>query len=408
MLVAYDVALDLVRALHPVVSGRAGRQQQHAQPRRGRSPSWPRSTCSGDSAESGTAPSPARMASTMQLATRRTGGGGWPPRCCPRRLRVVAAGDWHRLAPTWGRCCPSWRSDSAESGSAPSPACMPSTMQLATRRTGGGGCHPRCCPRRLRAVAAGDWHRLAPTWGRCCPRWRSDAPAIPRNRGRLPRRRAWRVRCSWQQAAPAVAAGPHVVALLSAVAKRCPGDSTESWPAPSGCTSGSCDHRAQGANQIQHDVISNQDGSPRRSSLDGERPLPTTSSAGRRPSRPIRARPRDERRRGRVWSSGQPVFAAVAGLTRTWRRSARGRARTGAGRPSRGGRRHRGVSCAVGSASSGGRRARPPAPRRGTIKVALPLAESAATSPIHSGHVLAGIGARSLQTAYTAGASVAA
>src|SRR5689334_3222624 len=54
---------------------------------------------------------------------------------------------------------------------------------------------------------------------------------------------------------------------------------------------------------------------------------------------------RDERPRERTWSSRRPVSAAVVGATRTWRRSARGRARTGAGRPSRGGRRRREVSC---------------------------------------------------------------
>jgi hypothetical protein len=53
-----------------------------------------------------------------------------------------------------------------------------------------------------------------------------------------------------------------------------------------------------------------------------KRPLPTTSAAGLRPSRPIRARTRDERPRGRMWSSGRLVFAAVVRTTRTWRRSA--------------------------------------------------------------------------------------
>src|ERR1051325_10330859 len=87
---------------------------------------------------------------------------------------------------------------------------MASAIQLPAGRTGGGDCHPRCCPCRLRVVAAGDWHRLAPTWGGCCPPWRSSAPAIPRNRGRLPRRRAWRVQYSLQHAAPAVVTATHV------------------------------------------------------------------------------------------------------------------------------------------------------------------------------------------------------
>jgi len=55
-------------------------------------------------------------------------------------------------------------------------------------------------------------------------------------------------------------------------------------------------------------------------------------------------RTRAERPSARTGSSPTHVFAAAARAARTQRRSARGRARTGAGRPSRGGRRHREAS----------------------------------------------------------------
>jgi len=66
------------------------------------------------------------------------------------------------------------------------------------------------------------------------------------------------------------------------------------------------DHRTQGANQFQRDMISNDP-------LWRERRLPTTSAAGRRPSRPIR-KTRDERPRRRKGPTPPSVFAAAVGL----------------------------------------------------------------------------------------------
>jgi hypothetical protein len=84
--------------------------------------------------------------------------------------------------------------------------------------------------------------------------------------------------------------------------------------------------------------------SPRCSSLEG-------NALGRRPPRLGSARrdrsapgPVTNARAQRARSSPAHVFAAAVRAARTQRRSARGRARTGAGRPSRGGRRRREVS----------------------------------------------------------------
>ncbi|HEX8108047.1 MAG TPA: hypothetical protein VF516_09995, partial [Kofleriaceae bacterium] len=63
------------------------------------------------------------------------------------------------------------------------------------------------------------------------------------------------------------------------------------------------DHGPQGTNQIERDVIGEEHGFSWVFSSGRERPLPTTSAAGLRPSRPIRATTRDERPHRRTWSS---------------------------------------------------------------------------------------------------------
>jgi len=87
---------------------------------------------------------------------------------------------------------------------------------------------------------------------------------------------------------------------------RCHSPHARSDRRPRGCTPQPRDHGAQGSTQIERDVVDNQHVfSSGEFISERKRLLPTTSAAGRRPSRPIRARTRAERPRRRGWSSGR-------------------------------------------------------------------------------------------------------